>query len=146
MGYLGIKPANSPLTSELIPDGIISTSDIADGSITTAKIAAAAVVQADLATEVIPVGVGQTWQDVTATRTTGVTYTNSTGRPIFVVFAFYNEGGVLKGINVNGVLVPGSAAGTGAQIECSVSAVVPNGATYLFTPVPYSVFQIRELR
>jgi hypothetical protein len=48
MGYLGTKPANSPLTSELIPDGLIATSDIADGAITTAKIAAGAVVPADL--------------------------------------------------------------------------------------------------
>jgi len=37
MGYLGIKPANSPLTSELIPDGIIGTSDIADVAVTPAK-------------------------------------------------------------------------------------------------------------
>jgi len=37
MGYLGIKPANSPLTSELIPDGIIATNDIADIAVTPAK-------------------------------------------------------------------------------------------------------------
>jgi hypothetical protein len=37
MGYLGTKPANSPLTSELIPDGIIGTSDIADVAVTPAK-------------------------------------------------------------------------------------------------------------
>jgi hypothetical protein len=38
MGYLGTKPANSPLTSELIPDGIISTSDLATGSVTQDKL------------------------------------------------------------------------------------------------------------
>jgi hypothetical protein len=37
MGYLGIKPANSPLTSELIPDGMIATSDLADLAVTPAK-------------------------------------------------------------------------------------------------------------
>jgi hypothetical protein len=56
MGYLGTKPANSPLTSELIPDGLIATSDIADNAITTAKIAAGAVVQADLAAGVAGTG------------------------------------------------------------------------------------------
>lgn len=56
MGYLGTKPSNSPLTSELIPDGLIATSDIADNAITTAKIAAGAVVQADLATGVAGTG------------------------------------------------------------------------------------------
>ena len=28
------------------------------------------------------IGVGQTWQDVTASRASGVTYTNTTGKPI----------------------------------------------------------------
>lgn len=37
MGYLGTKPANSPLTSELIPDGIITTSDIASLAVTPEK-------------------------------------------------------------------------------------------------------------
>jgi hypothetical protein len=40
MGYLGTKPANSPLTSELIPDGMIGTSDLANGAVTIAKISA----------------------------------------------------------------------------------------------------------
>ena len=39
MGYLGTKPANSPLTSELIPDGLIATSDLANGAITAVKMA-----------------------------------------------------------------------------------------------------------
>ena len=38
MGYLGTKPANSPLTSELIPDGLIATSDLANGSVTQDKL------------------------------------------------------------------------------------------------------------
>ncbi len=31
------------------------------------------------------IGVGQTWQDVTSSRASGVTYTNSTGKPITAV-------------------------------------------------------------
>jgi hypothetical protein len=31
MSYLGTKPANSPLTSELIPDGIITPADLSQG-------------------------------------------------------------------------------------------------------------------
>jgi hypothetical protein len=38
MGYLGTKPANSPLTSELIGDNTISTNDIIDGAVTGAKL------------------------------------------------------------------------------------------------------------
>jgi hypothetical protein len=38
MAYIGIKPSNSPLTSELIPDGLIATSDIANAAVTPAKL------------------------------------------------------------------------------------------------------------
>lgn len=31
MGYIGTKPSNSPLTSELIPDGIITANDLSTG-------------------------------------------------------------------------------------------------------------------
>ena len=40
--------------------------------------------QTMLATAVVPVGVGQTWQNVLSSRAFGTTYTNSTGRPIMV--------------------------------------------------------------
>jgi len=49
MGYLGTKPSNSPLTSELIPDGIIATSDIATNAVTSDKITSNAVTEAKLA-------------------------------------------------------------------------------------------------
>ena len=39
MGYLGYKPADKPLTSADITDGIISSADIANGAITSAKLA-----------------------------------------------------------------------------------------------------------
>jgi hypothetical protein len=40
MAYLGTKPANSPLTSELIPDGLIGTSDLANEAVSAAKLTA----------------------------------------------------------------------------------------------------------
>lgn len=36
------------------------------------------------------IGVNQTWQDVTASRTGGVTYTNTTGKPIYISVSAYN--------------------------------------------------------
>jgi hypothetical protein len=42
MGYLGTKPANSPLTSELIPDGLINTSDLANGAVSPTKLSTGA--------------------------------------------------------------------------------------------------------
>lgn len=75
------------------------------------------------------IGVGQTWQDVTASRASGTTYTNSTGKPIqyYVSFAYVGNG--TASLTVGGVVVNSftfSLGGTGA----SLSAIVPAGSTY----------------
>lgn len=40
MGYIGTKPANAPVTSDQLGDGVIQTADIANGAVTVAKLAA----------------------------------------------------------------------------------------------------------
>ena len=80
----------------------------------------------------LPLGAGQTWQSVT--RTSGTTYTNTTGRPILV--SFYT-----------GTATPGNAFVNGAGITTSASAsnftfVVPAGATYSC----FSISAASELR
>lgn len=88
-------------------------------------------------------GVGQTWQDVTASRAAGVNYTNTTGKPIVVTaqagstgsnsaLALTTGGGVVWAFSVTGY-------------SCSASIVVPNGATYILsTATNYTVWY--ELR
>jgi hypothetical protein len=74
------------------------------------------------------IGVGQTWQDVTASRASETTYTNSTGKPIMVnVMETTNSNSYLY---VDGVLVA-QAVGTGS--DSTMSAIVPNGSTYSAT-------------
>ena len=72
-------------------------------------------------------GVGQTWQNVTASRALGTTYTNSTGKPIMVGVGCYSAGiaGTVQP-TVNGIVLP-SGADYG---EGGVYFIVPNGATY----------------
>ena len=41
-------------------------------------------------------GVGQTWTNVLASRSAGVTYTNSTGKPIVVMFSYIHHVGANK--------------------------------------------------
>ena len=82
------------------------------------------------------IGVGQTWQSVT--RTSGVTYTNSTGKPIFVnvLVNVNNTSGTGATITVDGVLVSttlGAASGIGMAQNVTQSAIVPNGSTYVIT-------------
>lgn len=79
------------------------------------------------------VGQGQSWQNVTASRALGTTYTNTTGKPILVnVFIKYGGGGGGNGGNlyVNGIKVA-TCYETGYTIGFTLSAIVPNGATYM---------------
>ena len=78
------------------------------------------------------IGVGQTWQNVTASRVTGTTYTNSTGKPIFIsaygVFISNNTTTLV----INGVNVQLDGVDQGFTYP-KVVAIIPNGATYSIT-------------
>lgn len=81
-------------------------------------------------------GLGQTWQDVTASRVLGTVYTNSTGKPIQVTVyqtAYDNstEGQFFVGaVVVSRVFFVG---GSGASAKMMHSVIVPAGATYKVT-------------
>lgn len=76
------------------------------------------------------IGVGQTWQDVTASRAWNTTYTNTTGKPIQVsVIAREGGGGNLSvSLYVGSLRLAYYFASAGTQ--ATVSAIVPPGATY----------------
>ena len=80
-------------------------------------------------------GVGQTWQDMTASRLSGVTYTNTTGRPIMVSFTrFITSGGTASTLTLDGITTQsrghtGASAGSGHGYDF----VVPNQGTYSIT-------------
>jgi len=78
-------------------------------------------------------GTGQTWQIVTGSRVSGTTYTNSTGKPIFVAVDYASSAafGTIQA-NVGGVTFYGSGANV-SGIGCFVSFIVPNGVTYVVT-------------
>lgn len=75
-------------------------------------------------------GVGQSWQDLKNSRTSGQTYTNNTGKPIKVsVGAGGRDARVI--IYVNDVLVAYSQdTYDGNQCRASASEIVPNGSSY----------------
>jgi hypothetical protein len=76
------------------------------------------------------IGVGQTWQDVTASRSAGVTYTNTTGKPIEVcVIALSTINPPTVKITVDGVgeIWGGHATGN----TCGATIIVPNGSGYV---------------
>lgn len=81
------------------------------------------------------IGIGQSWQDVTSQRHTGVTYTNTTGRPIFIsVYMNSNVSGGSSAVEifVDDKLIGAQYAGviSGITVFFSACAIVPSGSTY----------------
>ena len=78
-------------------------------------------------------GVGQTWQNVTGSRASGVTYTNNTGKPIQVVISVFSTSSIESNVlNVGGVTLLDGDLGTAGMVSIQ-SFVVPNGVSYSFT-------------
>lgn len=75
------------------------------------------------------IGTGQSWQDVTAARAFGITYTNTTGRTIAVSVWPRAQTSRSYEIVVGGIVL-GSLSYGSANVAAQLFAVVPPGATY----------------
>lgn len=84
-----------------------------------------------------PLGVGQSWQDVTAIRALNTTYTNTTGRPIQIWFGF-TRGTTPWSINITVDGVTSGAAG--------YCPVIPAGRTYRISASGINSIKWLELR
>lgn len=96
--------------------------------------------QNSLDTSVQPVGAGQTWQNVTASRLVNTTYTNTTGRPIKVQISSYSSvGNNLAILTVNGIAVSKFkdndyyTATLVTPHTVTSMAIVPAGGTYVLS-------------
>lgn len=76
------------------------------------------------ALDVTALGRNQTWQNVTASRSSGVTYTNTTGRPIQIAITCASGTNVTT--TIDGVVRGQSSGGS----VSTGSYVVPSGSTY----------------
>jgi len=80
-------------------------------------------------------GIGQGWVDITASRSLGVTYTNNTGRNIFVSVTSGGgpSGGPSNGLlTVSGVVIANQQA-TDASVSFAASAIIPVSGTIVLT-------------
>ena len=113
-------------------DGTTGVSRVQDDVIVEATLANNAVTSAKMATAVKPIGVGQTWQNLNASRSTGVTYTNNTGRPIMVhVNGFGSVSTNAFRIEVGGIVMRDEFD----VAEGSIQVIVPDNTTYVvFAP------------
>ena len=78
-------------------------------------------------------GVGQTWQDVTSSRASGVTYTNNTGRPIQVWLALNDTYGTGFSLIIGGVTIFSLNYDIPPNGFYPISFIVPIGNTYKVT-------------
>jgi hypothetical protein len=88
------------------------------------------------AVTVTSIGVGQTWQNVTGSRSSGTSYTNSTGKPILVnAFSSRTDSGFQLTAVCDGVTVgyQGGGGGGDARRAGFVSFIVPAGSSYTVT-------------
>ena len=103
------------------------------GTTGVSKVQDGVVVQWKLAAAVGPLGVGQTWQDVSASRAFGTTYTNTTGRPIQVSLyveatAANQTASLIVDTLTIGITGASGAANNGGYGQ--LMATIPSGSTY----------------
>lgn len=78
-----------------------------------------------------PIGVGQTWKNLAASRALNTNYTNTTGRPIMVAAGLTTDSE--KGtaiINIDGVQIGGSSNYNAGAPQAFAMAIVPAGSVY----------------
>ena len=92
------------------------------------------------------VGVGQTWQDVTASRTVGTSYQNTTGRPIMVVVGGQNNSsGHLLDVSSDGATWI-TVSNVGANTRNYTTSIIVPDDWYYRAPTGTTVSQFTELR
>jgi len=89
----------------------------------------ATVTPAKLSTAATPVGVGQTWQNVLASRAFDITYTNSSGRTMCVhAVGVVGSGTQPLTLTTGGMSIRGTAATV--TNHAAVTVLIPAGGTY----------------
>lgn len=92
-------------------------------------------------------GVGQTWQNVTASRAASTDYTNNTGKPIVVhVYGQASATSTNISLLVDGLLISQFNTTSAATDRYTVSAVVPPGSVYRVTVTSFTISMWAELR
>jgi len=85
-------------------------------------------------------GVGQTWTNVIGSRSAGVTYTNSTGKPIVVLFSDGNSN--IATVSINGTKI-GELYASAASVASIATLIIPNGDTYSLSAMPDYWWELR---
>lgn len=97
------------------------------------------------AQETVIGGAGQTWQDVTVSRALGATYTNSTGRAIFITLSIIGSAAGNVDVSISGVPA-GVITMAAGGLRNTMHFIVPAGATYTAASSGPTLTRWSELR
>ena len=94
------------------------------------------------------IGYGQSWQNVSGSRSVNTTYTNSTGRPIMILFTPNASANCYGSCLVDGITVGYQQFTPSGGGGCALfSFIVPNSSTYAIVPASnFSTLYWYELR
>lgn len=88
------------------------------------------------------IGYNQTWQVVT--RTSGTTYTNSTGKPIMLTVGQYAGQPSTYSITIDGIQVANATISSTFGNQSTMTVIIPNGSNYVVSGS--STYVATELR
>lgn len=93
------------------------------------------------------IGVNQSWQDVTSSRVSGTTYTNTFGKPIEVA-VMSSQDTLAKQLHivVDGVTRQAYNLPSGIDTRVSLTQIIPNLSTYSVTATGTTISRWSELR
>lgn len=95
------------------------------------------------------IGVGQTWTDVSASRVDNVTYTNTTGKPIMVAITLsqLSSTSTTNTLSVDSTPISRTYFNSSSGVvKATLTAIVPNGSTYILSTTPDTIELWQELR
>lgn len=127
-----VKPSDIPVAST-VAQGIArfaTASEVANKTNVTASVNPSNAATIAQSTDL---GVGQSWQNVTGSRSLGETYTNNTGRPIQLSVLFNDTNNASPNVTViiGGVTVLDTIYDTGSNFGILlINHIIPVGATY----------------
>ena len=138
-GYNKLHTVESITNNNLIRVNFEHAGNRGDGSLKLANTTASATVTRIAKWYNAPIGMGQAWVAMSAQRTSGTNYTNTTGRPIFVSLYTISIPGDNKvaWLEVNGLRI--AYCDTSSNDDSQISAIVPSGDVYLVNLARYSL-------
>ncbi len=126
--------------------GTDATQTLTNKTIDGSQLVAGSVTLTQLATSAQGIGPGQTWQNLTGSRSAGTTYTNSTGRSIQVAILSAQGTNQQFQFSINGTLVWDQNSSTIYGDNVSANFIIPPSVTYSLAVPIGSIQYWMELR